>query len=328
MPRRRAPPRLYLDRGRQQWCILDGGRFIRTPAGASERQFAETVLASYILEKYRPTPNATPLIADVLAVYGRELGPLRKRPQDVAYCISNLLKWWGTKTVAEISAQSCREYVAARPKMAADADLKILRLAVKHWHQEYGPLAAMPSFWRPKANPPRERWLTKHEAAKLLRAARPYLHLRRFILLGLHTGSRPGVLLQLRWADVDLDRTILHRQRSGAQSRKRSPPVRLGRKIRAHLRRWKRIDGPDAEWVCHYNGRPVDDPHDSWKRVIKQAGLAGVSRHTLRHTRATWLMQAGADIWQAAGFLGMTVQTLTRVYGHHHPDYQSDVADL
>jgi hypothetical protein len=32
-------------------------------------------------------------------------------------------------------------------------------------------------------------------------------------------------------------------------------------------------------------------------------------------------MQAGADKWEAAGFLGMSVEMLDRVYGHHHPDY-------
>jgi hypothetical protein len=32
-------------------------------------------------------------------------------------------------------------------------------------------------------------------------------------------------------------------------------------------------------------------------------------------------MQAGVDRWEAAGFLGMSVEMLDRVYGHHHPDY-------
>ena len=32
-------------------------------------------------------------------------------------------------------------------------------------------------------------------------------------------------------------------------------------------------------------------------------------------------MQAGVDKWEAAGFLGMNVEMLDRVYGHHHPDY-------
>jgi integrase len=52
-----------------------------------------------------------------------------------------------------------------------------------------------------------------------------------------------------------------------------------------------------------------------------------VTPHTLRHTTATWLMQAGVDKWKAAGFLAMTMETLERVYGHHHPDYQDEASD-
>ena len=42
--------------------------------------------------------------------------------------------------------------------------------------------------------------------------------------------------------------------------------------------------------------------------------------HTLRHTATTWLMQAGANMDHAAALLGMEVETLRRVYGHHHPE--------
>jgi hypothetical protein len=38
-------------------------------------------------------------------------------------------------------------------------------------------------------------------------------------------------------------------------------------------------------------------------------------------------MQAGVDLWTAAGFLGMTVETLERNYGHRHPDHMKDAAD-
>ncbi|WP_349644615.1 MULTISPECIES: hypothetical protein [unclassified Bradyrhizobium] len=43
--------------------------------------------------------------------------------------------------------------------------------------------------------------------------------------------------------------------------------------------------------------------------------------HTLRHTAATLLMQRAAPAWEAAGYLGMSVETLQKVYGHHHPDF-------
>jgi hypothetical protein len=32
-------------------------------------------------------------------------------------------------------------------------------------------------------------------------------------------------------------------------------------------------------------------------------------------------------MWEAAGFLGMTRETLERVYGHHHPDHLREAAD-
>jgi hypothetical protein len=59
-----------------------------------------------------------------------------------------------------------------------------------------------------------------------------------------------------------------------------------------------------------------------FKSAVQQAKLHGnITPHTLRHTAATWLMQAGVDKWEAAGFLGMSIEMLDRVYGHHHPDH-------
>lgn len=33
-------------------------------------------------------------------------------------------------------------------------------------------------------------------------------------------------------------------------------------------------------------------------------------------------MQAGTDLWEAAGWLGMTVEQFEQNYGHHHPDFK------
>lgn len=41
-----------------------------------------------------------------------------------------------------------------------------------------------------------------------------------------------------------------------------------------------------------------------------------------------WLMQAGVPIWEAAGHLGMTVETIQRTYAHHHPDHQKAAAEV
>ncbi len=71
-----------------------------------------------------------------------------------------------------------------------------------------------------------------------------------------------------------------------------------------------------------WNGRPVKSVKTAFKTALRLANVSGrISPHTLRHTAATWLMQNGVDKWEAAGFLGMSVEMLDRVYGHHHPDH-------
>ena len=91
-----------------------------------------------------------------------------------------------------------------------------------------------------------------------------------------------------------------------------------------HLRRWRAADiAAGIASVIHYQGEPVTKLRSSWKSV---SGNAPDGRHVLRHTVATWLMQAGVDVFEAAGYLGMTVDTLLEVYGHHHPSFQEKAA--
>lgn len=50
------------------------------------------------------------------------------------------------------------------------------------------------------------------------------------------------------------------------------------------------------------------------------------SPHVLRHTAATLFMQAGVDVAVVAGYLGMSIEVLWTVYGHHSPMFQSEIA--
>lgn len=333
MPRRAIGPRLYWDRTRKTWVIRDGPAFIRTGAGEGSRREAEGSLARYIASKYRPEPSATPLIEDVLAAYGSEHGPHTRRPENVAHTIGNLLRWWGGMRVAEITARACRSYTEQRPRAAARRDLETLRAALLYWHREYGPLPSVPAIVLPEKQPPRERWLTRPEAARMLWAARRVPHLARFILIGLYTGTRSGAILGLTWGMVDVERGIMRRREVGVvESNKRRPPVRLGKRLLSHLRRWRQLDERSSipsKRVVHFGGLPVTKLRRSWTTARNRAGLdSGVTPHTLRHTRATWMMQDAVPIWEAAGALGMSAQILERVYGHHHPDWQKRASEV
>jgi integrase len=83
-------------------------------------------------------------------------------------------------------------------------------------------------------------------------------------------------------------------------------------------------------YFVEFNGEAVKSVKTGFGRAASLAGLSGkVTPDTLRHTAATWLMQSGTDRWQAAGYLGMSVEMLEKVYGHHHPDHlQAAVAGI
>jgi integrase len=152
----------------------------------------------------------------------------------------------------------------------------------------------------------------------------------RFMLVALYTGSRAQVIAQAALQReigrpyVDLERGILYRRPEGEkETKKRRPAIPLPTELLAHLRRWKRNG---ARYIVEWNGRPVRWINEVFTAAVKDAGLEGVvTPHTLRHTAATWYMQSGVDMWTAAGFLGMTAETLERVYGHHHPGHLEGV---
>ena len=266
-----------------------------------------------------------------------EHAPSVNRPKLIADHIEGLTDYWAEKKVSSIKGKTCRDFAASRttPSMARH-ELETLRAAVNYFHKEYG-LDPVPAFTMPQKDRARERWLTRDEAAALLRQARRTPHVARFILVGLYTGTRSGAILGLSWLPsiktgwLDLEQGVMHRSGSGQrQTNKRQPPAAIPERLLAHMRRWKRMD-KSIRHVIHWNGSSVLSIKKGFKSAVKNAKLGemvedkfvtDVIPHTLRHSCATWLMQAGVEPWQAAGFLGMTVEMLERTYGHHSPNFQ------
>jgi integrase len=273
------------------------------------------------------------MIADVLLLYHDERIIHTKSTRSNLHAIKNLNHWWGDKHVSDITPDACRTYISSKGRSvhAARHDLEFLRASLNYWHRsKYGPLDRIPAITMPAKAEPRERWLTENEFNRLLKAAGPE-HLKRFLLLGWHTGTRPGAILDLEWPWVDLKAGVMRRRAPGRaeDAKKKRPLVRLGKVILEHLRRWHREDGPGGRYVVHLDGRKLNGVRYSWDNAVAAAGLdEKVTPHTLRHSRATRLMQAGVPIWEAAGHLGMSVETLTRVYGHHSPEWQKSAAEI
>jgi integrase len=82
-----------------------------------------------------------------------------------------------------------------------------------------------------------------------------------------------------------------------------------------------------VKYVIHWGGKRITRFGSVWKRVCKEAQV-DATPHTLRHTRATWIMQQGdVPTWEAAGHLGMSLATLQK-YAKHSPDFQKRAAEV
>lgn len=367
MPRQGRGPRLWWRKERRSgrkllaqgtWIVIDGGKHHATGCFAGETRKAQEFLASYIAEKYSPDRRLKDIefidVADVLSVYDEDCRERQANKPKFDERMVRLTKWWGGKMLSDVNGANCRAYTKSRGSNGGSRrDLEDLRAAINH-HAKEGFHRGIVRVVLPKKGLPRERWLTRSEAARLLWSCwryretqtvhvgplkgqkietdkRPLRHVAKFILIGLYTGTRAGAIATAspyRAAGksfVDLDSGIFNRLAVGRRaSTKRQTPVPMPRRLLAHLRRWSRLGIAKGHFV-EWNSKPVASVKTGFASAVRLAKpdvtVGNVIPHTLRHTAATWLMQAGAPMWEAAGFLGMSEKTLRETYGHHHPDF-------
>jgi len=373
MPRESRGPRLWLRKERRKgsrllqraaWLIIDDGKHIATGCFAGENQQAQECLAAHIAAKYSPDRRLKDIeeidVADVLSVYDEDCRERQANKAKFDERIGRLAAWWGGLMLSDVNGVNCRAYTKERGSDGgARRDLEDLRAAINH-HSKEGFHRGIVRVVLPEKGLPRERWLTRDEAAALLWGCwryretqtihvgkfkgqkvetekRPLRHLARFILIGLYTGTRAAAIASAApsraegMAFVDLENGIFYRLAIGKRaSAKRQTPVPLPTRLLAHMRRWARHGIAERHFV-EWNGKPVASVKTGFATGVRLAKLdvtiGNVTPHTLRHTAATWLMQRAAPMWQAAGFLGMSEKTLRDTYGHHHPDFLREAAD-
>ncbi|MEP7457056.1 integrase [Phyllobacterium sp. SB3] len=358
MPRARKAARLWLrpaSKDREAiYVILDGGRQHGTGCGEHARGEAEQKLAEYLAKKFLAAPAsrnraaADVEVAEVIAHYLDMKGDTVRNAKDLARRAKALLAFWGDKTLDDITTKTCSDYTKSRstPNQAR-RELEDLRAACRMAIADNVTRQSVTVTLPPKPKG-RVRHLERDAIAKLIWAAyrkreiqkgvptkkRPTLHVARFLIAAVYTGSRSARVWQASFKKekgkpfIDLEEGVFYRAATDevVASNKQAPPIRLPDRLLTHLRRWHKMG---AQYVVEFQGRPAD-PKRAFRNLANDVlgdDAIGVVRHTLRHTSATWLMQAGVDMWQAAGYLGMTKETLEKTYGHHHPDHQSGVGN-
>ena len=314
-------PRLCRVAGRDTWHIYHQRRRVST--GCTERSGAELVLARYAEDLSRPQLAAIS-IADILMRY---LADRRARgipgAERLAWAHKPLSRFLGEKPPEAITDSMCRAYASRRraegvTEGTSRTELQALRAALR-WGERQRLLAAVPDIPLPSRPEPRIRWLTEVEAARLVDACKAH-HARLFVQIALNTGARSGAILALTWDRVDLERRLLDFREPGLpRTRKRRVPAPINDTLHAALAEARAV--ATCEYVVEWGGARVARIKHAFRDACVRAGLPGVTPHVLRHTAVTRALQRGVDPWTVAGFVGMTVEMVQQVYGHHHPDH-------
>lgn len=201
-------------------------------------------------------------------------------------------------------------------------------------NRELGVLKAMARFAQKRGYKPREdpRDVPKLKIAKThpfyfdlkaiqkLRAACFDEFERVMVEVGWYTGMRREEISYLDWTDVDFDRKIVKIQGKDGWIPKdyEEREVPLLEQLEPILIRWRKQ--ATTKHVLSVSGARVDPNYMGRmvRKMVKRSVGKG-SFHTLRHTYASWLVNAGVDLYVVSKLLGHASTKTTEIYAHLEP---------
>ena len=342
MPRPNKGPRLEQnDRGIWEVRWSENGRSKRVSTRSADRQDASRFLAGFILEMQFQQKSAETLtidqVLDIYLVEHVENGPVidKLRQRNIA---RNLRGFFGDMTPSQVTPEQIGKYSRlravgsvgsrrARSSGTLRRELNMLRAALSYVSKtkpKILPAPDVPYIPLPSAPGAKDLWLTESEADAFMAAAgRCSERGRLFVAIALNTASRRAAIEQLLWSQVDFDRRLIHfNPRGRAQSKKRRVPVPINDALFAELALIPKEQR--TGYVLGHPGsitRAFEAVCRAALKATKNPKFEQVTPHTLRHTWATLAARAGVDLYEIAGVLGDTLQTVQNNYLHHCPDH-------
>lgn len=200
--------------------------------------------------------------------------------------------------------------------------LVFFRWCVKNGHMQKNPVEGVEV---PKLEKRLPSKLTKSDALRLLEIAYNYPYEYKFLRYRNHAifaafifaGLRKQELLQLRFADVDLEnRTIFIRQGKGKKDRIVPISYALAQTLKRYAEERKRLGKTNPEFFCSLRGSVGFTENGLAKLVQQMRKPLGLpfSVHKLRHTFATLMLEGGCDIYSLSRMMGHSDIKTTTIY--------------
>lgn len=299
--------------------------------GTKDRQEAEIVFEAWRgVETQIREGHVEKTIGDLIDVYERQHVELNGKSRSQKWALLQVRRKLGIQTLLSLNSHRLAWYVTERrgdgvKDPTIRRELGALR-AVLAWCLRKGVLPAgtlLPHIDLPAASQARLSYLDETEeqrmweaASKALVAGGPDRRIALFVCIALETAARSRAIETLEWSRVKLDRGFIDfRDPSVKESKKRRVAIPISDRLRPVL---------ELAQKRATNGYVLENTGSTYKafRVFCEAhGFAGVTRHDLRRTWATLRAQWGVSMFDIAGVLGDTVETVTKHYAHHSPEH-------
>ena len=226
--------------------------------------------------------------------------------------------------------QISRDVLAALIKQWREANLKNVTvnyrisqiLVVLNAARKWEWLDIVPMRNRLPETQRRIRWLTHEEADRLLIELPD--HLKPLVRFTLATGLRKHNVTHLEWNQVDVDRRVAWIHGDQAKAGK-SIHVPLNAEAICVLREQQ---GQHPQWVFPYRGQPLGKPNHALKTALQRAKIdPGFRWHDLRHTWASWHVQAGTPLPMLKELGGWATLDMVMRYAHLSATHLAEYAD-
>lgn len=321
-------PEWRLTRIKGEFCVTwddEGGVRRRYRLGTSDAKEASRRATSRYAELTRPRGTK---VKDLWSAYRHAKEGLAVL-ETMKHTWKALEKRFGEMEGVAISVDDCRAHTLERRNGkikdgTIHTELGHLRMVLK-WSENNGLIARAPHIERPAKPEPKDYYITRDEAKRLLECAN-VPHIALAVRLMIATGARVTAALELTWDRVDFERGMVNLRNPFDRSRRKGrASVPMNDLLKAELLEAKA--SALSPFAIEWAGVPVK----SIKKGLKAAGIAAklpeISPHVLRHSAAVWLVEDGHSMSEVAQFLGHSNTRMTeKVYGRYSPDHLRSLA--